>query len=76
MSQLPNNGSSLEASLAQLRRLEDQLTDLREERRLTLGQPNVHVDAWTVKRLQDDFELEEARLLAAIDALRARLQVG
>ena len=73
MSESPASGTTPPASLARVRQLEDQLADLREERRLTLGQTGVHVDAWTVKRLQDDFEAEEARLLAALASARARL---
>ncbi|MHB1131468.1 MAG: hypothetical protein ACYC4L_03680 [Chloroflexota bacterium] len=63
-----------EASAAELRSLEERLADLREERRLTLGQTGIHVDAWTVKRLHDDFESEEARLLGQIAALRQQLE--
>lgn len=76
MSDLLERTFNREEMSAELRRLEVALADLHEERRATLGQPNLHIDSWSIKALQDQFAADEQRLAAQIAALKLRLATG
>jgi hypothetical protein len=76
MSDLLGQAFDRDEMQAELRRAESALADLHVERRATLGQPNLHVDAWSIKSLQDQFAAEEQRLAAQIAALKLRLAAG
>lgn len=53
--------------------LEEELEDVAMERRMTLGGTGVHLGAAEAERLRGEFERDEARITAKIDALRATL---
>lgn len=76
MSDLLGQAYDREEMLAELRRVEVALADLHAERQATLGQPNLHIDSWTIKAQQDQFAADEQRLAAQIAALKLRLAAG
>ena len=82
----PNGGGTLmtteEPALAGLSReeietmiaaAEEELEDLAHERNLTLGGTGVHLGAQEAERLRHDFERDESRVRARLDALREAL---
>lgn len=58
----------------ELKKAEDSLEDLREERQFTLGQTGVHIGASRVDYLRHTWEKEENALLDRIERIKARLK--
>ncbi|MCL5959126.1 MAG: hypothetical protein M1358_07355 [Chloroflexi bacterium] len=65
---------SKEALLADLKKAEDNLDDVRDERDFTLGQTGVHLGASRVEYLRQSWEREERQLLEKINLIKSRLQ--
>ncbi|MDH7488901.1 MAG: hypothetical protein QHH80_05285 [Anaerolineae bacterium] len=72
---MPNpDGFSPEALREELRKAQQALEELEEERLLTLGQTGVHIGAQELHRLTSSFARDEARLRARIQELAALLE--
>jgi hypothetical protein len=56
-----------------LRKADDELLDVQEEREFTLGQTGVHIGANELARLRRAWDRDETRLQEHIDAIKARL---
>ena len=65
---------SKEELLAELKKAEESLDDLREERMFTLGQTGVHIGAARVEHLRRQWDGEEKALLEKIALLKSRLE--
>jgi len=52
---------------------QEELSDMEDERRFTLGQTGVHIGAAELKRINGHFERESKRLSERIAALREAL---
>ena len=50
--------------------LEEELEDLAMERSMTLGGTGVHISAGEAERLRNEFERDEARIIARLAELR------
>lgn len=71
----PNpDGFSPEDLREELRKAQQALEELEEERLLTLGQTGVHIGAQEFHRLTSSFTRDEARLRARIQELAALLE--
>ncbi len=74
----PDQGSGFEGLTAEqlkleLAKAEDELEDLNEVRRFTLGQTGVHIGASRLRSLQSTWTRDEAGLRERIETLRALL---
>lgn len=63
-----------EELLAELRKAEEALADLEEERLAFLGQTGVHIGVGLLKSRRRQYEREEEALRGRIAALKAQLQ--
>ncbi|MCZ7663456.1 MAG: hypothetical protein M5U22_11270 [Thermoleophilia bacterium] len=55
---------------ARIAAVHEEMEDLGYERSMTLGGTGVHIGAVEAQRLRDEFEKDEARLTAKLQALR------
>ena len=55
---------------------QEELSDMEDERRFTLGQTGVHIGAAELKRINGHFERESKRLNERIAAIRDTLQAA
>ena len=63
----------LQAALASA---QEELSDMEDERRFTLGQTGVHIGAAELKRINGHFERESRRLSERMTAIRGALQAA
>jgi hypothetical protein len=63
-------GLSREQIEAEIVKVEEELEDVAQERRLTLGGTGIHIGAKEVERLRHEFERDEARLRSRLEELR------
>ena len=55
---------------------QEELSDMEDERRFTLGQTGVHIGAAELKRINGHFERESRRLNERMAAIRGALQAA
>ena len=55
---------------------QEELSDMEDERRFTLGQTGVHIGAAELKRINGHFERESKRLNERLAAIRDALQAA
>ncbi len=63
------SGMTSEQLQAALRSAQEELSDMEDERRLTLGQTGVHIGAAELGRIRGHFEREEKRLRSRLEAI-------
>lgn len=63
-----------EELLAELKKVEQDLADLEEERRAFLGQTGVHIGVGLLKTRRRQYEREEEALLGRFAAIKAQLE--
>ena len=61
---------SSEQRQTKIAQLEEELEDLAMERSMTLGGTGVHISAGEAERLRNEFERDEARIIARLAELR------
>ncbi len=66
-------GMTREQLQAALAAAQEELSDMEDERRLTLGQTGVHIGAAELKRINGHFERESKRLSERIAAIHEAL---
>jgi hypothetical protein len=70
------NGMTRERLEAALTAAQEELSDMEDERRFTLGQTGVHIGAAELKRINGHFERESKRLAERIAAIRDALKTA
>jgi len=70
------NGMTPEQLQAALTSAQEELSDMEDERRFTLGQTGVHIGAAELKRINGHFERENRRLTERIAAIHAALKTA
>ena len=70
------NGMTRGQLQAALTAAQEQLSDMEDERRFTLGQTGVHIGAAELKRINGHFERENTRLTERIAAIRDALKTA
>ncbi len=63
------SGMTAEQLRAALNSAQEELSDMEDERLLTLGQTGVHIGAAELARIRGHFEREEKRLRGRLDAI-------
>ncbi len=63
------SGMTAEQLQAALNSAQEELSDMEDERRLTLGQTGVHIGAAELARIRGHFEREEKRLRGRLEAI-------
>ena len=70
------NGMTPEQLQAALTSAQEELSDMEDERRFTLGQTGVHIGAAELGRINGHFERESKRLAERIAAIRSALKMA
>jgi len=70
------NGMTREQLQGALTAAQEELSDMEDERRFTLGQTGVHIGAAELKRINGHFERESKRLAGRVAAIRDALKVA
>jgi hypothetical protein len=70
------NSMTREQLQAALTAAQEELSDIEDERRFTLGQTGVHIGAAELKRINGHFERETQRLNERLAAIRDALQAA
>jgi len=70
------NGMTREQLQAALAAAQEELSDMEDERRFTLGQTGVHIGAAELKRINGHFERESRRLAERIATIRDALKAA
>ena len=70
------NSMTREQLQAALTATQEELSDMEDERRFTLGQTGVHIGAAELKRINGHFERETKRLNERMAAIRDALQAA
>ena len=70
------NSMTREQLQAALTATQEELSDMEDERRFTLGQTGVHISAAELKRINGHFERETTRLNERMAAIRDALQAA
>jgi hypothetical protein len=68
------NGMTHEQLQAALKAAQEDLSDMEDERRFTLGQTGVHIGSAELRRINGHFERESKRLAERIAAIQAALK--